>query len=52
VSEKLADVQSSPIKRLRGAEWRQDFYLLLTTVPQVTHFVDDRRETIYEGRGE
>jgi hypothetical protein len=38
--------------KLSGEEWAQAFRELAASHPRTTHFVDDSRESIYEGRGE
>lgn len=50
VAEKYA---ARPIpKKLSKEEFAQRLKAFTKLHPQVTHFVDDSRESIYEGRGE
>lgn len=39
-------------KKLTPEEWIKDLREWSDSHPPVTHFVDDSRESIYEGRGE
>lgn len=50
------DSRSMPSKpskpKLPDEEWAQAFREWAASHPRTTHFVDDSRESIYEGRGE
>jgi hypothetical protein len=51
--EKTKAVPSKVIQpKLSGEEWAQAFREWAASHPRTTHFVDDSRESIYEGRGE
>lgn len=46
-------LSSQPSKPKQSAEdWGQEFREWAASHPRATHFVDDSRESIYEGRGE
>jgi Arc/MetJ-type ribon-helix-helix transcriptional regulator len=51
--EKAKAVPSQVSKaKLSGEEWERAFREWAASHPRTTHFVDDSRESIYEGRGE
>jgi uncharacterized protein (DUF1778 family) len=53
VAEKLADVDlSQTAPSSNGADWEQQLRACIDLHPAVTHIVDDRRASIYAGRGE
>lgn len=53
IQEKLAEeVTQSASRRLHGEEWHASLDALLSSLPKISHTVDDSREAIYEGRGE
>ncbi|HKD36797.1 MAG TPA: hypothetical protein VKB78_08345 [Pirellulales bacterium] len=51
LEEKLAEAPSFPRHRDHAA-WRAKLRAWIALHPAVNHFVDDSRDSIYEGRGE
>lgn len=49
--EKMPPSKDIPSK-LSGEEWVHAFREWIASLPRTNHFVDDSRESIYEGRGE
>jgi hypothetical protein len=51
IAEKLAEAEHIP-PAANGDKWREKLQKIIAMHPDVTHFVDDSRESIYAGRGE